>query len=355
MFWKILRWSPLLLPVGLALLYLSTFNVDASEYVYLTQFGRKVAVYDGGDPDDAGLHFKLPWPIQSVQRIDRRLQVFDLPGAELLTRDPGGKTIDKTLTIDAYVTWRIAGRDGAERFVRAVGSPQAAQLILGQRVSSELGAAVAQMEPDDLISIDPSKVEEGREWLRRRLLEGGVRDQTAHAAAGAAAAAGVDVGEGRGRSLRETARREYGIEVVDVRVRRLNHPEAVRAAIFDRIRSERAMKVAQYQSEGERVASEIRSRTERELAEMKAEAEAKAIELRGQADADADRTRYEAQRLDPKLYALLRKLESYQRIVGDGKTTVYFSTRRNQFDLLNEPPQDDHPKMDAPVRKDRKD
>src|SRR5207245_10488180 len=107
---KWLRWL-LLLPPALLLLYLSTFTVDASEYVYLTQFGRKVAVYDGGDAADAGLHFKLPWPIQSVQRIDRRLQVFDLPGAELLTRDPRGNTIDKTLTIDAYVTWRIDGRD----------------------------------------------------------------------------------------------------------------------------------------------------------------------------------------------------------------------------------------------------
>src|SRR3989442_705838 len=72
-------------------------------------------------------------------------------------------------------------------------------------------------------------------------------------------------------SLRQSALESYGIEVVDVRLRRLNHPVAVREAIFDRIRSERAKKVAEYQSEGERVASEIRSRTERELTEMKAE------------------------------------------------------------------------------------
>ena len=67
---------------------------------------------------------------------------------------------------------------------------------------------------------------------------------------------------------------------------------------------------------------DIRSRSEREVAQLKAEAEAKAIDLRGQADADADRIRNEAQRLDPQFYAFLRKLEDYQRIMGDGKSTL---------------------------------
>src|SRR5262249_27211160 len=100
--------------------YLSLFTVDRSEYVYLTQFGRHVATYDGASDSEAGLHLKWPWPIQSVQRIDRRLQYFDLPGAELLTHDPKGKTIDKTLTVDAYICWRIADRGGVDRFIRTV-------------------------------------------------------------------------------------------------------------------------------------------------------------------------------------------------------------------------------------------
>src|SRR5438270_10155727 len=80
---------------------LSVFTVDRTEFVYLTQFGRHVRTYDGARDDEAGLHFRLPWPIESVQRIDRRLQYFDLPGAELLTRDPKKNTIDKTLNMDA--------------------------------------------------------------------------------------------------------------------------------------------------------------------------------------------------------------------------------------------------------------
>jgi membrane protease subunit HflC len=316
MSWKWL----LLVPVLLYLACSSVFTVDAVDYVYLTQFGRRVAVYDGGSADEAGLYFKWPWPVQSVQRLDRRLQAFDLPGAELLTHDPRGKTIDKTLTIDAYVLWRIAGKDGADRFVRTIGTVPAAQQILGQRVASELGAAIAQMELDDLVSTDADKVDQQRQRLRERLLEGG------------------------SPSLKQTAMESYGIDVVDVRIRRTNHPAAVREAIFDRIRSERAKKVTDYQSEGERLAADVRSRSEREVAQMKADSEGRAIELRGEADALADRIRNEAQRLDPRFYAFLRKLEDYQRILGDGKTTLLLSTHREIFDLLYEPPPGERPR-----------
>jgi membrane protease subunit HflC len=301
----------------LFVLYSSLFTVDASEYVYLTQFGRRIAILDGGRDTDAGLHFKWPWPVQAVQRLDRRLQSFDLPGAELLTRDPEEKTIDKTLTIDAYVCWRIADTDGADLFVRTVGSVDGAQLILGQRITSELGAAIAEMQLDDLISTDPARVDRMREQLRHRLLDGG------------------------SPALRATARDSNGIEVVDVRLRRSNHPIAVREAIFDRIRSERAKKAAEYQSEGERLAADIRSASEREVAEMKSNAEARAIELRGLADADADRIRNDAQRADPAFYAFLKKLEDYQRILGDGKTMLLLSTHRELFDLLYDPPKPD--------------
>src|SRR5205085_5129154 len=86
--------------------------VDRTEFVYVTQFGRHVSTYDGRQPDEAGLHWRWPWPIQSISRLDRRLFVFDLPDAELLTHDQQGKTIDRTLTIGAYVCWRIAENEG---------------------------------------------------------------------------------------------------------------------------------------------------------------------------------------------------------------------------------------------------
>ena len=205
---------------------LSVFTVDRTEFVYLTQFGRHVATYDGADDAQAGLHFRLPWPVQSVQRLDHRLQDFDLPGAELLTRDAKKNTIDKTLTIDAYVCWRIADADGVDRFIRKMGTVEGARSVLGQRINSELGAAVGKMELDELVSTEPNRVDDKREELRKRILEGGEQP------------------------LRRSAREEYGIEIVDVRLRRTNHPPAVRQAIFDRIMSEREKKVGRLSQPG---------------------------------------------------------------------------------------------------------
>jgi membrane protease subunit HflC len=292
----------------------SLYTVDRTEFVYLTQFGRHVATFDGADDADAGLHVKWPWPVQAVQRVDRRLQYFDLPGAELSTRDVQRNTIDKMLTIDAYVCWRIADADGVDRFLRAVGTAEGARAILVQRIGSDLGAAIGDMELSDLVSVEPRKVDQKRAELRRRLLEEG------------------------SRPLRETARSDYGIEIVDVRLRRSNHPVAVRQAIFERIVSERDKRAAEYQSEGERLAANIRSDGERQVSELKARAEAEAIRQRGLADAEADRIRNDAQGRDPEFYTFLRKLEDYQRILGDNKTLLLLSTHREMFDALFQPP-----------------
>src|SRR5262245_10019597 len=119
------------------------YTVDRTEFAYLTQFGEMKAVHDGAT--DAGLHVKLTWPVQSVTRLDRRLQVFDLPATELPTHDPTGRTIDKMLAVDAFVCWRIDGAGGADRFIKTVGTPERAREVLGQRVASRLGAVVSRM------------------------------------------------------------------------------------------------------------------------------------------------------------------------------------------------------------------
>lgn len=284
------------------------FTVDRTEYVYLTQFGRLVAAYDGANDAEAGLHFKWPWPIQAVQRLDRRLQYFDLPGAELLTHDPRGKTIDKTLTIDAYVCWRIADRAGVDPFIRTVGTADRARTIIGQRISSELGAAIGQMEIDDLISTEEGRVDRQRERLRQQLLGN------------------------------RTLGQDYGIEIVDIRIRRTSHPPQVRQAIFDRIVSERNKKVTDYQSEGVRQADDIRSDADRKVRETLAEAQADDRRVRGQAEAEADRIRNQAHAKDVRFYAFLKKLEEYQRILGDNKSMLLLSTHRDLFDLLLQPP-----------------
>src|SRR6266700_3819482 len=114
---------------------LCVFTVGRTEFVYLTQLGRYVATYDGADDAQAGLHFRWPWPVQTVVRVDRRLQVLDLPAAELVTEDPReGGTIDKTLAIDAYVVWRVPDADAVERFIFTVGTAERAREILRDRI-----------------------------------------------------------------------------------------------------------------------------------------------------------------------------------------------------------------------------
>ncbi len=311
----------LALAVTALLVRWSLFTVDRTEFVYVTQFGRHVATYDGADDTQAGLHFKWPFQVQSVRTFDRRLQHFDLAGAELLTRDKERNSIDQTLILDAYVCWRIADPD---IFLRAVQTPERARDLLSQRISHELGAAVGELKVADLVSLEPGapgadgvpglKADDTRERLRTRLLTGGAQP------------------------LQQTAQEQYGIEIVDIRLRRISHPARVRQGIFERIISEREKKAAEYQSEGDQLASDIRSASDRRVKKLRARAQAEAERLRGQADARADQIRGDAQAQDPEFYAFLRKLEAYQRILGDGKTTLLLSTQGELFRTLFDPP-----------------
>jgi modulator of FtsH protease HflC len=309
--------------LGLILIDAATSSyvaVDATEFAYITQFGKPVAVYDGGT--EAGFHWKLPWPIQSAIRLDRRLQIFDLPSPELLTHDATGQTIDRTLTVSAYVCWRIAGPDGADRFFRTVGKAEQAEAILGPQISSRIGALISGMNLDDLISIVPIQEAEARtNRLSRAIMEGGEAGR-------------INSAGGLKNHLNDT----YGIDLVDVRIRRLGYPPQVREAIFDRIRSERNKKVAQYQSEGAKLAEDIRTQSEYQARNLLAGARANERRIKGTADAQADRIRNEAQAKDPTFYAFLKKLEEYSNILGDNKTLLLLSSQRELFDLLLKPP-----------------
>ena len=327
-----MRWFLILLGLAVAAVvgWWSLYTVDRSDFVYVTQFGRPVRTQDG--LSEGGLYAKLPWPVQSVQRLDRRLQYFDLPETELLTHDPEGKTIDKTLTVVAYVCWRIADKDSVDLFIRRIGTPERARTILGERIRGQLGALIGQMRMDDLISVDPERVDRSLTDLRRRLLA----EPAADRAGGSAAA-----------SLQERARGEYGIDLVDIRLRRTSHPLAVQDAIFNRIRSERQKKVADYQSEGARQAEDIKSEAERKAREILADAHAEEQRLKGEAEVEADRIRNQAHGKDPEFYAFLKKLEEYQRILGDNKTMLLLSTHRELFDTLFQPPAPEKQKADS--------
>ena len=341
--------KPLLIIIPIVLiawLQSALFTVDQAEFAYLTRFGQPITAFDGAA--DAGLHVKWPWPVESVQRLDRRLQIFDLPPTESLTRDPQKRTVDKTLAVDAFVCWRIPDTSAVDRFIRTAGSPEQARRLLTTRITGRLAAVVSNMPLDELVQVDDAagalgalgsgatslfddvvqslnaqSLERRVERIRRKLL--GLEP--------------VGPGEAPGApSLPEVALRDYGIEIVDVRMRRFNYPEAVRSSIADRIRSERNRKVADYQSEGERLARDILSAAERDAARIVSDARAEKQRIEGQADVEADDIRNQAHAQDREFYTFLQKLKAYQSILADTRDVLLLSSKHELFDLLLKPP-----------------
>ncbi len=296
---------------------MTLYSVDATEYAYVTQLGQHLATHDGGAADSgSGLHVGWPWPIQTVTRLDRRLQFFDLPGPELLTHDPKSNTIGVGVIVETYVCWRIADAAAVDRFIKSMGTAEQAKTILGQRINSQLGAAIGRMKMEDLISTKPgqepgtTQVDETIAGLQQELLAG----------------------------LQASVNKEYGIELVDVRLRRFNHPEEVRPTIFARIQSERGKMVAKYNSDADKQAKKIDSEAEEIKRGKIADARFREAKLKGEADTEAIRLRNQAHSLDPEFYAFLKKLEKLQNILGDNKTILLLSSHRPIFDLLFQPP-----------------
>jgi membrane protease subunit HflC len=282
--------------------------VDETEFVLVTDFGRIVAEY-GEAPDGPGLHLKWPW--QSAVSIDRRLHVADPPTREVITGDK------RNLEVGSYFVWRVGE---PARFVRSGGALDAAEARLGERVSAALSDAVGRRDLAALASTDP------KVWGLDALA-----DEVVAAVA-------------------PTAREELGVELMDVRVRRFNHPVEVRPAVFELIRSERKQAAAALRSEGEAEYQAITSRAERDRAAILARADAEAERLRGQADAEAARVANEAHARDPRFYEFLRTLDAYRDVLDD-KTTVVLSASSPLMKLLTQGPPDDPETGPPPERK----
>jgi modulator of FtsH protease HflC len=297
------RWQTRLsLLVGLAcvlaLAWSTVVAVDETEYAVVTNFGQVVSVH-GVKPGDAGLHFKLPW--QSVLRVDRRLRAFDPPGREVITGDK------RNLEVSSYLVYHIAD---PVRFVRGSGSIELAESRLNERVSAALSDAIGRRNLAALATTEPGR------WAVDELTR-----ETMAAIAGA-------------------ARDELGIELIDLGLRRFNHPLEVRPAIFDLIRSERRQVAARLRAEGEAQYTTITSEADRLRDRTLAQAEAEAERIRGQAQAESTRVLNEAHARDPKFYELLRTLESFGSIL-DSRTTVVLSSSSPLLRLMSRGPSEE--------------
>lgn len=273
--------------VAILLIYLTFFTVKESEFVLVTQFGRPLYTVA-----EAGLHVK--WPFQSATRFDRRLRIYNPRPSEFLTRDK------KNIVIDNYVAWKI---QDPNRFVQTVGDPVAAEMRLHDIIWSGLSAALGTHDLESLVSAEDSKVQAGS------LLDG-LTSATDRAAL-----------------------EQYGINVVDVRIKRLNLPEQNKQSVYARMRAERERIARQYRAEGEEQALAIRADADRQKEEILSVAYKQAETVRGQGDADSTRIYGQAYSKNPRLYKLLRTLESYKKVFDD-KTTAILSSDSELLKIL---------------------
>ena len=272
--------------------------VDETEFVLIAEFGRTVDVL-GDDPGEAGLHAKWPW--RSGLAIDRRLRVFDPPAREMITGDK------RNLEVASYVAWRVGD---PRRFIASSGSLDAAEARLNERVSSALSDALGLRDFASLASTDPKL------WRLDELTT------EVLAAVGPPAAS------------------ELGVEVLDVRLRRFNHPIEVRPAVFDLIRGERRQVAERLRAEGESQYQILKSQADRERDAILAKAEAEAERIRGQGEAEATRLLNQAHSRDPKFYEFVRTLETYRSILDD-RATLVLSSASPLLRLLTKGPAED--------------
>lgn len=289
---KILR---TLLITGVVVVFIATnlvfFTVDTTEYAIVTQFGNPIRAIT-----QPGLYLKLPDPVESVQTINRQLQIYNLPQIELLTQDK------KNVLIEAYVTWRVTD---PLQFIKAVRDIGGAETRLADILASEVGVALGQVPLNQLVTTEAETM------------------QLSNMLAGVTQATG-------GRAS------QYGFTVTDVRLRLLTFPEANQASVFQRMRAEREAIARQFRSEGTEQAAIIRAKADTEKATLLAEANQQAQTIRGEADAAAIRIYAEAFGQDPEFYRFLRTLESYKAFADEG-TTLVLPTDSPLLQYLNPP------------------
>ena len=259
--------------------YRTFFPVKETEFVLITQFGRPLY-----SVTSAGLHAK--WPFQSATYFDRRLRIYNPRPSEFLTRDK------KNIVVDSYVAWKI---QDPNRFLQSVGDPVAAEMRLHDIVWSGLSAALGAHDLDSLVSTTAAKPQTAD--IMDQLT--GLTDRAALA--------------------------DYGINVVDVRIKRLNLPEQNKQSVYARMRAERERIARQYRAEGEEQALSIRADADRQKAELLSLAYKEAETTRGRGDAESTRIYGQAYSKNPGFYKLLRTLEAYKKVLDD-KTTAILSS-----------------------------
>jgi len=293
----------------------SIYTVSEVEQIIITQFGKPV-----GDPvTTAGLKFKIPF-IQQVNSIDQRVLEWDGSPSDMPTKDK------LYISVDLFARWRIT--DPLQYFLR-LRDERSAQSRLDDILGSETRNAVAKHELIEIIRTTKDRVP-----LRDALLTDAERSQDM----------GSLVPIQKGRKLVEqeifAAAAEkvevFGIELLDIRFKRINYNESVRPKIYDRMISERRQIAERFLSEGNGEAARIRGNRVRDLNKIESEAYREVEEIRGVADAKATEiyaSAYNQSREAVSFYEFTRTMQSYKFIIAEN-TTLVLSTDNELFKFL---------------------
>jgi len=278
------RWLGLLGAIALvvAVWNLALFTVPQWMQAMVVQLGEPVRVVR-----EPGLYWKIPF-IQQVIYFDRRLLDYDAASKDILTIDK------QQLSVDNYSRWRIAD---PLQFYRTVRDERGAQSRLDDIVYSDLRETLGRHTLRDIVS-------DKRDQL--------MADVTARSAEKA---------------------KVYGIEVVDVRIKRADLPEKNEQTVFGRMRSERERQAKKFRAEGDEEARKIRSESDKQVQILLADATQQAEVIRGEGDANATRIFADAYGRDPDFYAFQRTLEAYRSALTTG-TTVILSPKSEFFRFL---------------------
>ena len=247
------------------------FTVDETEQAIVLQLGKHVRTIQ-----EPGLYFKLPF-VQNVLRFEDRVLEYDAAAAKIITADK------KHLLVDNYARWRIID---PLKFYKTVRNEFGAQSRLDDIIFSEIREELARHTLTEIVSLH-------REKIMDRV----------------------------GEQCDEKAR-EYGIEVIDVRIKRADLPEDVTHSVYARMRAERERIAKRYRSEGEESAVKIRAEADRERTVLLAESYKQAEKLKGEGDAEAIKIYAEAFEKNPEFYSFLRTLEVYKKALAEGTTIV---------------------------------
>jgi membrane protease subunit HflC len=278
------------------------YVVKETEQVIITRFGEYVKTVT-----DAGLHFKTPF-IQQVNSFEKRWLEWDGAATQIPTREK------KFITVDTYARWRIAD-----------------PLLFFQRLKDELGA---QTRLDDILEGEARNAVP--KYYLIEIVRSTNRDFLEISGKGVDDTKQMDQSEfkieiGREKisaEILENASKafsEFGIEVVDFQIKRINYIEEVRKSVYERMISERKKIAERYRSEGQGLSEEILGQKDRELLIIQSEAEKQAEEIRGEGDAEATNIYAKAYQRDPEFYAFWQTLETLKRTL-DNETWLLLST-----------------------------